>query len=150
MCASVITKFLTYISSTHFCPSGHSFVFSPTFIDCQPRQAGVFMMGIRIGKCHSGDLFMLMLVCVVCVNIHACVEQLPHSSSRTDCWLPGLGVMSQRRCARQRSLMAAIDFGAVSGSGPLYHFPVGHLWRNAAMVLWRWLSARCHINKAGR
>lgn len=39
------------------------------------------------------------------------------------------------RCARQSSLMAAIDFGVVSGSAPLYRFPVEHLGRNAAMFL---------------
>lgn len=33
--------------------------------------------------------------------------------------------------------MAAIDFGVVSGSAPLYRFPVEHLGRNAAMFLWR-------------
>lgn len=31
--------------------------------------------------------------------------------------------------------MAAIDFGVVSGSVPLYRFPVEHLGRDAAMFL---------------
>lgn len=82
----------------------------------------------------SVNVTRLSALMVLCVRIHACTW-LPDSSNRTDCWLPGLGGMACGRCARQCSLMAAIDFGVVSGSGPLYHFPAEHLWRDTAMFL---------------
>lgn len=45
--------------------------------------------------------------------------------------------------------MAAIDFGVVSGSAPLYRFPVEQLVRNAAMFLRREVSS-LHFAKGSR
>lgn len=92
MCVSVIRKFLSYISSTVI----HSLISVlvvirflndfRTVIDGQPRRGSVFMMSAEL--VNVTQVICLSVLMLVCVNIHACTEQLPHSSKRTDCWLP--------------------------------------------------------------